>query len=200
MDVDINIVFLHEFVPWGLRSSYNQILRRNSIGPSCIWHWRNASTNVRFTQSRCWELKGLSEKITDIKHVDGLLKWLAIDKTWAYMTSATSERAGEGESDWVRNLPPWLDPGCCNRDQVPDSGANVFPCIFWGHWSPWPDSITCFVIQWNNKHECLSWQLYVLGAFFIQTLTPASSHVCTGVMIIKHTSGLPPIFSPPYAV
>lgn len=40
------------------------------------------------------------------------------------------EWSGESESDWERNVPLWLDPHCSNRNQVLDSGVNVFPCIF----------------------------------------------------------------------
>lgn len=66
-------------------------------------------------------------------------KLLKISKTWVYFTSATFVRKGEKgseggrESDWERNVPQWLNPHCSNRNQVLDSGVNVFPCIFVGN-------------------------------------------------------------------
>lgn len=33
------------------------------------------------------------------------------------------------EWEWWREEPLWLDPRCSNRNQLPDSGPSVFPCI-----------------------------------------------------------------------
>lgn len=74
---------------------------------------------------------------------------------------------GGSENDWGRNVPQWLDPYYFNRNQVLDSGVNVFPCIFVASAAfnrSRPDSITCFVIQWNNGHVRLSCQFYILQA------------------------------------
>lgn len=149
------------------RNSWRVILSAVFKGDFCEAALEQNSSNALMCISHCQKGNKKKEK----ENIKPAWKWLKINKTWAYFTSATSERekewGGGSESDWERNVPLWLDPHCSNRNQVLDSGVNVFPCIFLGKCGLnrfRPDSITCFVIQWNNSHVRLSCQFYILQA------------------------------------
>lgn len=90
--------------------------------------------NVNFTSSeRWWRLVPPVEQKETRNQLENDLKSIKHELILHPPPPREEEWDGGSESDWERNVPLWLDPHCSNRNQVPDGGVNVFPCIFAGN-------------------------------------------------------------------
>lgn len=90
--------------------------------------------NANFTSSeRWWRLVPPVEQKETRNQLENDLKSIKHELILHPPPPREEEWDGGSESDWERNVPLWLDPHCSNRNQVPDGGVNVFPCIFAGN-------------------------------------------------------------------